>query len=597
MEIINKNELLKTIEELFNQDKFQEITLLLNDKMLSEQNDAEFYSWRARVNDRLNNDIDITLLFADKAIKSDPYQFMGYFARACAWDAKKEKDKAIENYTKAIELNPDFADAYYNRGLVLQSKKEQQKATIDFENAIINYSNTLKINPHSPRLYVCRGNTWYCNGNYDKAIEDYTTALNINNSADAHYNRGLAWFAKLDYTKAIEDFTQAITLKSDYSDVYNTAIGNAWFAAKKYNKAIANYSEAININETFENAYYSRGLAKKENDNDLQDCIKDFQKYLELTIDKNEIWAKYARRYIDDLNEKIIDPDLSYIRQQVNNIKDKLLIEDECIHYTSLSTLKRLILEDSQFRISEGNFMNDPSEGNKLFEYLEYKSDNHYNNGSIVEYFSSKPFIGSFVNKEKHDDLNMWRFYGKEDGKEAKGCAITLSMESLIVSINNCLTDEKKEARQDNESDISFYRIVYWTKGENTFYIPDSTQNTEFEVLMRELKTKVSSYLDNGKNKIALGRYLNSIAFLFKTDDYKYENEMRLIVKGIEFEKKYDMNTIPPRVYIELGPIKKFIKRVTLGPKVDEANKWASAIYHKYETNPPEIIISHLPYQ
>ena len=113
--------------------------------------------------------------------------------------------------------------------------------------------------------------------------------------------------------------------------------------------------------------------------------------------------------------------------------------------------------------------------------------------------------------------------------------------------------------------------------------------------LMTKLKEKVKSY--KIEDKTSLEKHLNSIAFLFKSNAYKNENEVRLVVKGVEFEKKYSMNVSPPRVYIELESIKKRVKQITLGPKVDKVNEWVSAFHYSYEVNAPEIIISHLPYK
>jgi tetratricopeptide (TPR) repeat protein len=479
------------------------------------------------------------------------------------------------------------------------SKKAEELFNMGkFEDVITLLTDKVLETQKEAELYLWRGNTWYYKEDYDNAIADYDKVIEINpNFTDVYYNRGLAWFAKKEYDKAIEDYTKVIDLKPDYADVYYTDRGNAWMAKKKYDNAIADYTEAINKNPAFENAYYCRGLAKKEKNVDPKESKLDFEKYLELTIVKNEIWAKYAKYYIEELDEKIKDPDLSSIKEVINDIKDKLLIKEECVHYTTFSTLKKLILEESKFRISEGNFMNDPSEGKEFFNFLKYKSYTSVNNGSIYENFSPKPFIGSFVTKDKHNDLNMWRFYGKEEGEEAKGCAITLRTQEFIDEIKNCLSNEEKEARQADESDINFYRVVYLANGATEFYIPDSDlgKSKELEGLMQELKKKVNSY--KGDNKASLEKYLNNIAFLFKSDAYKNENEVRLVVKGIEFEKKYDMDAVPPKVYIELESIKKIVKQITLGPKVDKVNKWASAFHYRYEVNAPEIIISHLPYQ
>ena len=112
---------------------------------------------------------------------------------------------------------------------------------------------------------------------------------------------------------------------------------------------------------------------------------------------------------------------------------------------------------------------------------------------------------------------------------------------------------------------------------------------------MEGLRKKVKSY--KRKDKTSLEECLNNIAFLFKSNAYKNENEVRLVVKGIEFEKKYNTDVTPPLVYIELESIKKRVEQITLGPKVDNVNEWASAFHYCYEEDAPAIMISHLPYK
>jgi len=447
-------------------------------------------------------------------------------------------------------------------------------------------------------LYVLRGNTCYNIKEYNNAIEDYSKAIDINpNSEIAFYNRGLALFANKEYDNAIADYTKAIDLTSDYADAYYNNRGNAWKANGKFIEAIDDYTEAIKINPAYENAYYSRGLTKKENNIDLKGSKQDFEEYLKLTIDVNDPWAKYAKYYIKKLDE-INDNDLTVIANLISNIKSILLLDEECItHYTSLSVLKSLILDCSKFRISEGNFMNDPSEGIEFFDFLYDNTSTFSKNGSSIESFSPKPFIGSFVTEDKYDDLNMWRFYGKEKGVEAKGCAITLRMQEFIEGIKNFLSNEKnKEARLEDESDINFYQVVYLTHGATNFYISSTVEkSSRLTDLMTELRKKVTLY--KGDNLTSLKEYLNDIAFLFKSEVYKNENEVRLVIKGIEFEKEYNMDANSPNVYIELVSIKDIVSQIILGPKVDKKSEWIAAFHYRYEKRAPEIKFSLLPYK
>jgi len=454
-------------------------------------------------------------------------------------------------------------------------------------------------------LYVWRGNAWYYKKDYGGAIANYDKVIEFNPDSElALYNRGNSLASLGEYVNAIADFDKVIEFNPDSASAF-VSRGSIRRVMEEYDTAIADFNEAIKIDPDDANAYYNRGLAKKENNVDLEGSKQDFEKYLELTTGKNEIWTKYAKYYIEYLDDVIEHPKLLPIIQLVYDIKDKLLIKEECVtHYTSFSVLKKLILKKSKFRISEGNFMNDPSEGKVFFKFLEDKPDTSRKDDSSAETFSPKPFIGSFVTKDKNNDLNLWRFYGKEKGVEAKGCAITLRTQEFIDDIDNILSNEEKEARLDNEREINFYWVVYLEPGSTNFYIPSSDKKSvELTKLMSKLKKKVKS--SKVKDEPPLEKYLNSIAFLFKSDAYKNENEVRLVVKGIEFEKKYckenkeDKSVNPPRVYIELEPIKKIVSQITLGPKVDKANEWASAFHYSYkgEEKAPKIRISHLPYK
>lgn len=72
----------------------------------------------------------------DKALEIEPDYAAVYYNRGRAYDALAEYAKAIENYDRAIELDPSFADAYQNRGVSYESLGEYEKAQRDWEKAI-----------------------------------------------------------------------------------------------------------------------------------------------------------------------------------------------------------------------------------------------------------------------------------------------------------------------------------------------------------------------------------------------------------------------------------------------------------------------------
>jgi tetratricopeptide (TPR) repeat protein len=146
-----------------------------------------------------------------------------------------------------------------------------------------------------------RGNDHYKKGDYDRAIADYNEALRINpNYAEAYNNRGLAYYYKKDYDRAIADYNEALRIDSNYANAYNGR-GATYSEKKDYDRAIADYSEALRMDPNSARAYNNRGLAYSDK-KDYDRAIADYS--AALRIDPNHTYAKNnleaarkARRY------------------------------------------------------------------------------------------------------------------------------------------------------------------------------------------------------------------------------------------------------------------------------------------------------------
>jgi hypothetical protein len=240
-----------------------------------------------------------------------------------------------------------------------------------------------------------------------------------------------------------------------------------------------------------------------------------------------------------------------------------------------------------------------------LFTYLDFDTTASKNHLALSVLFSQKPFIGSFVSASKYNDLTLWRMYGKEEKEEAKGCALTINPALLLETLKKQLMPDGKSSigAKDNEA-FSFYKVAY--RAQDGQFILPGAQQTDVQTLngyMLSLREKVKEVLAR-ENTTAQHRQdillrLNEIAYLFKTDEYQHEQELRLVLDGIGFEKKVDTTGPMPRVYIELVNIRPLIQKVTIGPKVDRADEWAAAFYYSLDKDGhrPEICISHLPYK
>ena len=86
-----------------------------------------------------------TMVFERKHIE-EPSDPAGYLDRGNRYSRNGVYHKAIEDYTKAIELDPKFAEAYYHRGC---SWYEVDK----FEDSISDLSKAIEINPSADHYY------------------------------------------------------------------------------------------------------------------------------------------------------------------------------------------------------------------------------------------------------------------------------------------------------------------------------------------------------------------------------------------------------------------------------------------------------------
>jgi len=68
-----------------------------------------------------------------KAIKYDKHNFEAYYYRGCAKVNAKKYNEAITDFEKAVELKPDYADAYFNLGRTYYLLNKEDKACENYK--------------------------------------------------------------------------------------------------------------------------------------------------------------------------------------------------------------------------------------------------------------------------------------------------------------------------------------------------------------------------------------------------------------------------------------------------------------------------------
>ena len=93
-------------------------------------------------------------------------------------------------------------------------KSEREKAIYDFTKAI-------QLKPKFGEAYLSRGSAYAKSGKYDSAIADYNKALAIYpDSGDIYYNRAVSYYGKREYDKAWEDVNKAHSLGCEVHPIF-----------------------------------------------------------------------------------------------------------------------------------------------------------------------------------------------------------------------------------------------------------------------------------------------------------------------------------------------------------------------------------------
>ena len=127
-----------------------------------------------------------------------------------------EDTKAFELANLAIKIDPTFPQAYYDRGFYYENKRENEKALADYGKAIqldSNFANAL--HRHGDMLAITFKD-------YEKGIAELNKAIELNPNFIAAYNsRAVANKLRGEYEKAIPDLNKSIELEPDNFLIYN----------------------------------------------------------------------------------------------------------------------------------------------------------------------------------------------------------------------------------------------------------------------------------------------------------------------------------------------------------------------------------------
>ena len=113
-----------------------------------------------------------------------------HYERGKSYVDNGDYKQAIREYTNAIQLKPDYIEAYQERG-------DANTKTGDYDGAIADYSEAIRLYPDSPSPYLSRGFAYQLKRDFDRAVADYELAIKLKpDFMEAYYWSGVAYAEK-----------------------------------------------------------------------------------------------------------------------------------------------------------------------------------------------------------------------------------------------------------------------------------------------------------------------------------------------------------------------------------------------------------------
>ncbi len=164
---------------------------------------------------------------------------------------------AVDYYSRAIRTNKGeipiekVAWIFNSRGLAELQLNDRDRALDDFSNAI-------NLNDRIPAFYVNRGRLYTDIGRYRSARDDFNRAIKLDPlNVDAYSGRGMASFGAKDYDQAAADFEQVVELDHRNTNAWYH-LGLAYKNSGRIDKALTAFDRLLKIDPKYAAASYQK---------------------------------------------------------------------------------------------------------------------------------------------------------------------------------------------------------------------------------------------------------------------------------------------------------------------------------------------------
>ena len=235
-----------------------------------------------------------------KILAKNPYHISAWNNSACVKDDLGNITGAFADINRAIQICPEYGDAYHNRAYLHKKCKSNDLAIHDYTKAIALGVSNIAV------TYRERAACFENMGMFDNALNDYYKAIELKENIDWLIDRARVYQKKKFYEQAENDLNRALRINPDYGKVYY-GFGNLYSEREYYDLAIDSYTMAIAMGYLDSCAFGGRAFCYICL-NLFDAAEKDYSKAIELDPKNQNRLIHRAKLYLKkDLDEQAFD--------------------------------------------------------------------------------------------------------------------------------------------------------------------------------------------------------------------------------------------------------------------------------------------------
>ncbi|MCB1159968.1 MAG: tetratricopeptide repeat protein, partial [Leptospiraceae bacterium] len=185
-----------------------------------------------------------------RSLKYNPKNRETYLSLASAYSGNGLYSKAIQTLKEALQKTPEHASVYNSLGLAYQNIGQNKQAMLAF-------LKVKELDPSSQSAYINTGNLFLLEGRYLEARKEYLQAKKLKgkDNADKYLqicdiyiilDAGDTQLRQGNFNKALQEYNKALQLDKGENIIYN-AFGRAFFLMNRYKESEKNFLKALSL--------------------------------------------------------------------------------------------------------------------------------------------------------------------------------------------------------------------------------------------------------------------------------------------------------------------------------------------------------------